>query len=196
MKMIVVAHVSISMYSMNIICTFIMYVGYPNDCTVNPDACEHICHTHNDSYYCTCYSGYRLASNGRTCDGESVTEIVTMFSAPPTEIDECSEGLSNCNMHCVNTIGSYYCTCFIGFQLMSNNHTCEGKLVLLTNNNNDDGLLFADVDECSDDSGGCEDLCINIPGSYSCLCNASGYLLDNNKINCSGDNSDDVFVYR
>ena len=141
--------------------------GDPNDCTVNPDACEHICHTHNDSYYCTCYSGYRLASNGRTCDGESVTEIVTMFSAPPTEIDECSEGLSNCNMHCVNTIGSYYCTCFTGFQLMNNNHTCT------------------DINECISGNRGCEQTCTNTNGSYYCSC-LTGYLLDNNNHNCSG----------
>ena len=44
-----------------------------------------------------------------------------------SEIDECSEGISSCNMQCVNTIGSYYCSCFLGFQLMSDNHTCEGK---------------------------------------------------------------------
>ena len=47
-----------------------LFQGNPNDCAANPNACEHICHTHNDSYYCTCYSGYRLASNGRTCDGK------------------------------------------------------------------------------------------------------------------------------
>ena len=47
----------------------ILPLGNSNDCAANPNACEHICHTHNDSYYCTCYSGYRLASNGRTCDG-------------------------------------------------------------------------------------------------------------------------------
>ena len=45
-----------------------------------------------------------------------------------SEIDECSEGISSCNMQCVNTIGSYYCSCFLGFQLMSDNYTCEGKV--------------------------------------------------------------------
>ena len=47
-----------------------LLLGDPNDCSANPNACEHICHTHNDSYYCTCYTGYRLASNGRTCVGK------------------------------------------------------------------------------------------------------------------------------
>ena len=48
-----------------------------------------------------------------------------------TEIDECTEGISSCNMQCVNTIGSYYCSCFLGFQLMSDNHTCEGKVNII-----------------------------------------------------------------
>ena len=41
-----------------------------NECVSNVDACEQICHNSNSSYYCTCVSGYRLASNGRTCDGK------------------------------------------------------------------------------------------------------------------------------
>ena len=59
----------------NMILLLFLFQGNPNDCAANPNACEHICHTHNDSYYCTCYSGYRLASNGRTCDGELITFI-------------------------------------------------------------------------------------------------------------------------
>ena len=37
-------------------------------CGVNLNVCEHTCHNSNSSFYCTCKSGYRLASNGRTCD--------------------------------------------------------------------------------------------------------------------------------
>ena len=32
------------------------------------------------------------------------------------------------------------------------------------------------MDECSDANGGCDDLCINSPGSYSCAC-SSGFML-------------------
>uniref|UniRef100_A0A1X7V2X4 EGF-like domain-containing protein n=1 Tax=Amphimedon queenslandica TaxID=400682 RepID=A0A1X7V2X4_AMPQE len=96
----------------------------------------------------------RLASNGRTCD----------------EIDECSEGLSSCNMQCINTIGSYYCTCFTGFQLMNDNHTCN------------------DINECSVNNGGCEDVCTNTNGSYLCACQENGYTLDSNEVNCTDSN--------
>ena len=44
------------------------------------------------------------------------------------EIDECSEGLFNCNQICNNIIGGYYCTCYNGFELLYDNHTCQGKL--------------------------------------------------------------------
>ena len=105
----------------------INYLGNPNDCAANPNACEHVCHTHNDSYYCSCYSGYRLASNGRTCDGQLFYNCKAVLNLL-TEIDECSEGISSCNMQCINTIGSYYCTCFTGFHLMNDNYTCKGNL--------------------------------------------------------------------
>jgi hypothetical protein len=84
-------------------------LGDPNGCDANHDVCEHTCHNSNDSFYCTCTSGYRLADNGRTC----------------YEIDECSEGLSLCNQLCNNIVSSYYCTCFDGFQLSNDNHTCQ-----------------------------------------------------------------------
>ena len=63
----------------NMILLLFLFQGNPNDCAANPNACEHICHTHNDSYYCTCYSGYRLASNDRTCDGKPLTFINTFL---------------------------------------------------------------------------------------------------------------------
>ena len=42
------------------------------------------------------------------------------------DINECSEGLSSCNQLCINTIGSYDCDCYTGFNLKSDNKTCLG----------------------------------------------------------------------
>ena len=47
-----------------------IFTGVANDCAANPNVCEHTCHISNSSFYCSCNSGYRLASNGRTCDGK------------------------------------------------------------------------------------------------------------------------------
>ena len=43
-----------------------------------------------------------------------------------------------------------------------------------------------DIDECSQNNGGCEDTCTNTMGSYVCSCQATGHSLDNDKHNCSG----------
>ena len=43
------------------------------------------------------------------------------------DIDECGEHVSGCNQHCVNTVGSYYCSCYTGFQINADQHTCFGR---------------------------------------------------------------------
>ena len=52
----------------------------------------------------------------------------TIISCLNLEIDECSEGLSSCNQMCTNVIGSYYCICYSGFELLYDNYTCQGQL--------------------------------------------------------------------
>ena len=49
------------------------------------------------------------------------------------DIDECSMGLSGCSQLCVNTIGSYVCGCYPGYQLSSDNQTCASKSYLMIN---------------------------------------------------------------
>lgn len=44
------------------------------------------------------------------------------------EYDECSKIDHGCAQQCVNTLGSYVCTCRIGFELHSDGKNCEGKL--------------------------------------------------------------------
>ena len=46
------------------------------------------------------------------------------------DIDECTDGTDNCTDGCVNTEGSYYCTCSEGYELMDGNNTCVGELTL------------------------------------------------------------------
>ena len=35
----------------------------------------------------------------------------------------------NCSHNCVNTEGSYYCTCDNGYELNDDKHTCEGNVM-------------------------------------------------------------------
>ena len=40
-----------------------------NEC-VGLSGCAHICTNTNGSYECSCYSGYQISSNSRTCVGK------------------------------------------------------------------------------------------------------------------------------
>ena len=49
--------------------------------------------------------------------------IVLLWS---TDINECNTNNGGCFHNCHNTIGSYYCTCNIGFLLDNDYHNCSG----------------------------------------------------------------------
>ena len=44
------------------------------------------------------------------------------------DIDECATDNGGCEQNCNNTIGSYYCTCDIGYQLGNDYHSYPGRL--------------------------------------------------------------------
>ena len=44
------------------------------------------------------------------------------------DINEC-EGYNDCHQICINTNGSYYCSCDIGFMLAADSRTCQGTLL-------------------------------------------------------------------
>lgn len=46
-------------------------------------------------------------------------------------------------------------------------------------------MIFADINECSYNRGGCEQLCINSPGHYTCSC-LTGYTLQSDGKSCQG----------
>ena len=48
-----------------------------------------------------------------------------------------------------------------------------------------DYKLLADDNPCLINNGGCNQTCINTPGSYECTCN-DGYVLSRDKHNCKG----------
>lgn len=44
--------------------------------------------------------------------------------------------------------------------------------------------IMTDIDECSVNNGGCDDICINTPGLFSCSC-SSGYMLHMDGRSCT-----------
>ncbi|KAL4231072.1 hypothetical protein ACF0H5_008655 [Mactra antiquata] len=82
-----------------------------------------------EEYFCRCQPGYR--------------------GIPCADVDECSRNPCKNSGSCLNTIGSYICTCPSGWT----GTTCVD-----------------DVDECSSNPCQNQGNCVNNPGSYSCNC--------------------------
>ena len=109
-------------------------------------------------------------------------------------MDECAGMPNACsNGRCVNTAGSYYCVCDLGYKVDLHGtscvdddecardprpceHTCRnlfGSFVCSCPQGfvlNSDALTCRDVDECATMRHDCPHLCINTPGSYECGC--------------------------
>ena len=49
-----------------------------------------------------------------------------MWFSLNADINECSEGIDNCNQTCTNTEGSFTCGCDDGYLLYSDETTCNG----------------------------------------------------------------------
>ena len=75
------------------------------------------------------------------------------------DIDECAtnNGKGDCEYACVNTDGSFRCSCPAGFSLGGDELTCF------------------DVDECQVENGNCSQKCVNKPGTHECDC-FDGYI--------------------
>ena len=99
------------------------------------------------------------------------------------DTNECSSNNGGCEDACINTVGSYLCSCNTsGYYLNANKYNCSGKhwfsSSFITN-------LNLDINECNINNGGCAQKCINKQGSYHCACD-QGYALDTDGHNCSG----------
>lgn len=70
------------------------------------------------------------------------------------DTNECLTNNGGCEHNCVDTDGSYQCSCNAGYQLQNDNHGCE------------------DVDECTDSRtlSYCSGNCVNTVGGYFCTC--------------------------
>ena len=116
-----------------------------DECAQGTSGCSHICNNTVGSYSCGCPIGYRLADDNRNCMGESRSKSRYYYYAPYSDncifctclcldIDECRDNTDSCAQNCINTVGSYSCTCNTGYSLASDRHTCEGRIQILSRN--------------------------------------------------------------
>ena len=103
-----------------------------NECEIEAHNCDHLCLNTIGSFHCACQSGYILNTlNNRTCNGKFNYFFKKLCNfLIKKDINECSEGISGCSQLCINTIGSYSCSCQFGYQLDSDSYTCLGKDIL------------------------------------------------------------------
>ena len=133
-----------------------------DECVQNISLCEGMhCRNTLGSYQCYCEDGFLLATDGSSCH----------------DIDECT--YNPCEQDCNNTLGSYICYCYARFVLSRDKHTCQCQSGYeLTA----DRTECVDVDECLDGNGGCDHICINTNGSYTCACYVNSSLTSANTL--------------
>jgi fibulin 1/2 len=156
-----------------------------DECEAESHSCSHGCMNTQGSYKCTCPDMYKLGQDERTCEKipdctcenggtcNSLRECVCpsgfQGSHCETDVNECKTGRHTCSHSCVNTRGSYKCTCPKGLTLQENNRTCE------------------DVNECKTGRHTCSHSCVNTRGSYKCTC-PEGLTLQKNNRTCKDVN--------
>ena len=78
------------------------HCGDINECD-EANHCLHSCVNTDGTFHSACNEGCKLSENGYGCE----------------DINECQEGIEECEYGCKNTIGSYQCYCEVGHQLFN-----------------------------------------------------------------------------
>ncbi|XP_077582249.1 fibulin-2 [Stigmatopora nigra] len=137
-----------------------------DECRIHEgNICHHRCVNTPGSFRCECFPGYVLQEDTSTCARETVDEEnilkeddtqkmePTVLITPPAllPLNPC-EGNGPCDQTCISEGGRPHCSCFSGFSLMADKHSCQ------------------DINECTEGSHDCMYgyECVNTEGSFMC----------------------------
>ena len=98
-----------------------------NECHINNGGCEHICTNTLGSFQFSCRNGYRLSSNGQTCNYKNCHYIIICPKCDNFFTLESYINNGGCQDICTNTLDSFKYSCRNGYQLTNNGQTCDGK---------------------------------------------------------------------
>nr|XP_033795381.1 thrombomodulin [Geotrypetes seraphini] len=159
-----------------------------DDCALAPSVCEQGCVNLPGAFRCHCFPGYEEV-DGKCEDVDECAQL--SFEAP-------------CEHECRNTPGGYECLCDAAYVLdparpgkcklfcnasecpaVCNHHfsgpDCECPDGFVIDDADGTDPICVDIDDC--DSATCDYECLNLPGSYECVC-PPGQLLQADKTSC------------
>ncbi|XP_023315293.1 uncharacterized protein LOC106648523 [Trichogramma pretiosum] len=147
-------------------------------CGPDNAGCSHTCLASMGRVFCLCPDGFVLQDDWKTCQ----------------DVDECAVPYLQtelCRYGCINTPGSYRCAPpppldVVHAQMMtmtkqtSSSSSPPAPVAAASPHRGDSSCLLGyrlgedrnclDLDECSIDNGGCQEICENTEGSYFCAC--------------------------
>ena len=93
-----------------------MFITDFDECVNNNGGCKQLCYNLVPGYHCDCQEGYVLADDGHTCNGyfrvcQSSLFNLVHSSSIISDINECLSDPCDFYATCVNTNGSFVCTC-------------------------------------------------------------------------------------
>ncbi|XP_031671945.1 latent-transforming growth factor beta-binding protein 3, partial [Oncorhynchus kisutch] len=151
-------------------------------CALNNGGCSQLCSVNQEQAQCHCRPGFILLEDHRTC----------------RDVDECVEGQQQqrCQQTCVNTFGSFRCSCPYGHTLAGDGRACVAECPAGYRKQpstpipggNLSRKECVDINECEEPEVSvpghrCQWKCVNLPGSHRCIC-PRGYKLSSDRHHC------------
>ncbi|XP_030844930.1 fibropellin-3-like isoform X5 [Strongylocentrotus purpuratus] len=172
-----------------------------NEC-LGAHNCNQTCLNSAGNFSCSCRPGFELHDDGFTCNdiddcsttpcmnGGTCADGVNTFTCScvdgyngsmcETDIDECASDPCTNEEDCTDGLNMYTCACSLGFT----GTPCAVSSSATTMQPQTTPSATSQFDECATDTSLCNNgRCVNLDGSYTCVCNAGFTLVNANSCN-------------